>query len=125
MQILNAQLAVKRANKLITTHNKEHLIGLYLDSRNKCKYAEVISIGTINASLVHPREVFHPAIKKLATALIVLHNHPSGDLEPSEADRELTKRLNHGGKLLGIEVVDHIIFDKGEKHYSFREKGLI
>ena len=125
MQITNAKKAVQKARKQIQTYNKEHFIGLYLDARSKVKYAELISLGTINACMVHPREVFHPAIKKRSTAIIVLHNHPSGEMEPSDADRELTKRLHAAGKLLGIEVLDHIIFDRGEEHYSFRDKGLI
>jgi len=110
--------AIKKAKKLMTTHNKEHFIALYLNARNQCKYAEVISIGSINANLVHPREVFYPAIKKLITAIIVLHNHPSGGIEPSEADIEITKRLKHAGKILGIEVIDHIIFTKGDEYHS-------
>jgi len=114
MIIHEPRMAVEKAKKLITTHNKEHFIALYLNARNQCKYAEVVSIGTINSNLVHPREVFYPAIKKLATAIIVLHNHPSGGMEPSGADIELTKRLKHAGKILGIEVLDHIIFSKGD-----------
>ncbi len=89
------------------------------------KYCELISLGTLNANLVHPREVFYPAIKKLSASIIVLHNHPSGEVDPSEADRILTQRLAEAGKLLGIDLQDHIIFDRGEKYYSFKNEGLI
>ena len=72
-------------------------------------HKETISIGTLNASLVHPREVFKPAIECLAASIIVAHNHPSGGCEPSEADVMLTGRLSDAGKLLGVEVVDHVL----------------
>lgn len=118
MIIDKPQFAIKKAKKLISTYYKEHFIGLYLDTRNKVIYSEVISIGTLNACLVHPREVFSPAIKKRAASIIVLHNHPSGNLEPSQPDIELTRRLKESGRLLGIEVIDHLIFDKGDDFYS-------
>jgi len=82
---------------------KEHF------ARNQLVHKETISIGILNASLVHPREVFKPAIEHLATSIIIAHNHPSGGCEPSAADLELTKRLSDAGRLLGTEVVDHII----------------
>jgi DNA repair protein RadC len=95
-----------------------------LDARNKLITKETISIGTINSSLVHPREVFEPAIRELAVAIILVHNHPSGDPTPSEDDIALTKRLIEAGKILGIEVTDHIIIGKN-KYFSFKERGLI
>ena len=88
---------------------KEHFVVLYLNARNQLIHKETISIGTLNASLVHPREVFKPAIEYLAASIIVAHNHPSGGVEPSEADVMLTGRLSDAGKLLGIEVVDHLV----------------
>ncbi len=88
---------------------KEHFVVLYLNARNQLIHKETISIGTLNANLVHPREVFKPAIEHLAASIIVAHNHPSGGAEPSEADLELTKRLADAGKLLGIELTDHVI----------------
>lgn len=93
----------------IRTAKKEHFVALYLNARNQLIYKEVISIGTLNASLVHPREVFKPAIDNLAAGIIVAHNHPSGDIEPSEADLALTRRLVDAGVLLGIEVRDHLV----------------
>ncbi|PIR57719.1 MAG: hypothetical protein COU71_02660 [Parcubacteria group bacterium CG10_big_fil_rev_8_21_14_0_10_38_31] len=88
---------------------KEHFVVLYLDSRNQEIQREVISVGTLNESLVHPREVFESAIKNNAASIILAHNHPSGDLEPSEADIEITKKLIHAGKILDIRIADHVI----------------
>jgi DNA repair protein RadC len=105
-------------------NKKENFVVLYLDARNKLITKETISIGTINASLVHPREVFEPAIRELAVAIILVHNHPSGDPTPSEDDISLTKRLIEAGKILGIEVTDHIIIGKN-RYFSFKEKKLI
>ena len=88
---------------------KEHFIVFYLDSRNQEIHKEIVSVGTLNESLVHPREVFESAIKNNAASIIIAHNHPSGDLEPSQADIEITKKLIHAGKILDIKIVDHII----------------
>jgi DNA repair protein RadC len=95
-----------------------------LDSRNQEIKREIISVGSLNANLVHPREVFEPAVKNLAAQVILAHNHPSGDSEPSEDDLELNKRLVEAGKILGIEVIDHIIIGKAG-FLSFKEKGLL
>jgi DNA repair protein RadC len=91
---------------------KEHFTVLYLNARNQLIHKETISIGTLNASLVHPREVFKPAIDHLAASIIAAHNHPSGGCEPSEADLELTRRLKEAGKLLGIELNDHLVITR-------------
>ncbi|MFA6536303.1 MAG: DNA repair protein RadC [Candidatus Paceibacterota bacterium] len=88
---------------------KEHFVVFYLDSRNQEIKKEIISVGTLNESLVHPREVFEGAIKNNASSVIIAHNHPSGDLEPSQADIEITKKLIHAGKILDIKIIDHII----------------
>jgi DNA repair protein RadC len=105
-------------------NKKENFVVLYLDARNKLITKETISIGTINSSLVHPREVFEPTIRELAVAVILVHNHPSGDPTPSEDDITLTKRLVEAGKILGIEVTDHVIIGKN-KYFSFKERKLI
>ena len=110
--------------KDIRESKKEHFVVLFLDSRNQQIHREIISIGTINASLVHPREVFEPAVKHLAVQVILCHNHPSGDLNPSEEDLTVNKRLVEAGKLLGIEVLDHIIVNK-DSFSSFKENGLL
>lgn len=88
---------------------KEHFVVFYLDSRRQEIQREIISVGTLNESLVHPREVFENAIKNNASSIIIAHNHPSGDLEPSQADVEITKKLIHAGKILDIKIIDHII----------------
>jgi DNA repair protein RadC len=103
-------------------YHKEHFYIIALNSRNY-SIAEV-SVGSLNASVVHPREVFAEAIKNKAASVILVHNHPSGDPEPSEDDLILTKRLVESGKILGIEVVDHMIITKNE-FFSFKEKKLI
>lgn len=103
---------------------KEHFVALYINARNKLIHKEVISVGTLTANLVHPREVFEPAMIRAATEIVVAHNHPSGDSEPSGADLEITKRLVEAGKILGIKVLNHIIITK-ENYFSFQDKGLI
>ncbi|MDB5259492.1 MAG: repair protein RadC [Candidatus Taylorbacteria bacterium] len=95
-------------------HNlpKEHLRGLYLNSHNRIIHDEVISIGTINANLVHPREVFRPAVEYSAAAIVLAHNHPSGVLTPSAQDVEITNQLIEAGKVIGINILDHVIITK-------------
>lgn len=93
---------------------KEHLRGLYLNSQYKLIHDEVISIGSLTANIVHPREVFKPALAHSASALILAHNHPSGDVRPSEADMEITKQIVAAGKILGIELLDHVIVTKNK-----------
>ena len=110
--------------KDLKNHKKEHFVIFYLDSRNQEIKRETISIGSLNANLVHPREVFEPAVRNLTAQIILAHNHPSGDPEPSEDDLEITKRLVESGKILGIEVIDHIIVAKND-FFSFKERKLI
>lgn len=91
---------------------KEHLRGLYLNSHNRIIHDEVISVGTLNSNIVHPREVFRPAIEYSAVAVVLAHNHPSGVPTPSQADIEVTEQLIQAGKMLGINVLDHVIITK-------------
>ena len=102
----------------IRDSKKEHFVVFYLNSRNQEIKREIISIGTLNASLVHSREVFEGAIKNNASSIIISHNHPSGDTEPSQDDIEVTKRLVHAGKILDIHIFDHVIVT-GETFKSF------
>ena len=81
-------------------------------------------MGTLNANLVHPREVFEPALKYSAAQIIAAHNHPSGDPKPSEDDRDVTKRLTEAGKLMGIDVMDHVIITKNS-YFSFKEEKIL
>jgi|SRR3989344_2625745 len=92
---------------------KEHLIAVFLDSKNKIIKDEVISIGTLDSSLVHPREVFKEAIKNSASAIILVHNHPSGDCEASLEDKRITEIMKESGELLHIRFLDHIIIGGG------------
>lgn len=108
----------------IRDHKKEHFIIFFLDSRNQEIKRETISVGTLNTNLVHPREVFEPAVKNLAAQVILAHNHPSGNPEPSEDDLGLNKRLVEAGKILGIEVIDHIIVTKS-LYFSFQQERLM
>ena len=91
---------------------KEHLAVFYLNSRTEVIKREIVSVGTLDAAMVHPREVFENAIKLSAHSVMIAHNHPSGVLSPSEADIRLTSKLVNAGHLLGIEVKDHIIISK-------------
>jgi DNA repair protein RadC len=91
---------------------KEHLRGIYLNTHHKVVHDETISIGTLNSSLIHPREVFRPAVEYSAVAVILVHNHPSGVVTPSQADIDVTKQLVHAGKIMGIHLVDHVIVAK-------------
>src|SRR3989338_900258 len=103
---------------------KEYFIVFYLDVRNNVINKEVVSIGTLNASLVHPREVFEPAVRNLAAQIILSHNHPSGDPSASEEDIKLTKNLIEAGKILGIEIIDHVIVSQ-KGFVSMKEKALM
>ncbi|MEA3475814.1 MAG: DNA repair protein RadC [Candidatus Cloacimonadota bacterium] len=108
----------------IGNKKKESFYILSLTTRNNLISVDKVSTGTLSASLAHPREVFLPAIKNSASSVIIVHNHPSGDTQPSEDDLEITKRLIEAGKILGIDVVDHVIVSK-DSFYSFKEKNLL
>jgi DNA repair protein RadC len=104
--------------------SQEHFCVLLLDGRHRVLGEEVVSLGTLTASLVHPREVFRPAIRASAAALILVHNHPSGDPEPSPEDRTVTERLARAGELLGVPVLDHVVVaERGFR--SLREDGAL
>ncbi len=124
LNIKNPEAVVKAIRASIEDKAKEHFKLILLNSRNKTIGISTISIGTLTTSLVHPREVFKEALAHSAASVILAHNHPSGDPEPSEDDLKITKKLVESGKILGVEVIDHIIIGKNN-HYSFREKGFI
>lgn len=104
--------------------NREHFVGFYLNSRHQVLRRDIISIGSLNASIVHPREVYLPAIALSAASLVLAHNHPSGDPTPSEEDLAITRRLQEAGRLLGIELVDHVVVAR-DAYASFRERRLL
>lgn len=98
----------------IRDNKKEHFVVFYLDARNQTINREVISVGTLTESLVHPREVFEPAIRNNAAQILVAHNHPSGNIDPSSEDLRVTTRLKEASVLLGIGLIDHIVVTKNE-----------
>jgi len=103
---------------------KEYFICLYLNTKNHLIGKETLSIGSLNASIVHPREVFLSAIKRSSASIICVHNHPSGDPTPSSEDVEITRRLIDAGKIIGISLLDHIIIGDG-RFVSLTEQGLM
>lgn len=103
---------------------QEHFVCLYLNTKNQVIHKQTIFIGSLNASIVHPREVFKEAVRRSAASVICLHNHPSGDPTPSREDIEVTKRLAESGKIVGIELLDHLIIGEN-KYVSLKEKGYV
>lgn len=103
---------------------REHFAAFYLDTQGRAIERQIVSIGTLDASLVHPREVFEPAVSLRAASIIVAHNHPSGNLEPSREDIEITKQLVAAGKILDIQIIDHVIVTK-IGFTSSKKKGII
>ena len=107
-----------------STAEKEHFLLVTLDGSSQVIKQRVIHIGTLNQSLVHPREIFRPAIQDNSAGIIIAHNHPSGTLEASRADIQITDRLKEVAKLVGIELLDHVIISKNG-YYSFSDEGLL
>jgi DNA repair protein RadC len=122
--VTNPEEAFKLIKTNIDDYSKENFLVLSFDVRNKLIGVDNISKGTISASLVHPRETFESAIRKHAAQIMIGHNHPSGSLEPSEDDIKITKRISEAGKIMGIELMDHIIITKNN-FYSFKSNGLM
>jgi DNA repair protein RadC len=104
--------------------SQEHFVCLYLNTKNQVLHKKTVFIGSLNASIVHPREVFKEALRRSAASVICLHNHPSGDPTPSREDIEVTKRLVESGKIIGIELLDHLIIGEN-KFVSLKEKGYL
>jgi DNA repair protein RadC len=102
---------------------KEHFYVMHLDIRNRVNLVELVSLGTLTASLVHPRETFRRAVIAGSVSIIVAHNHPSGEVEPSDEDTKTTTSLHEAGNILGIKLLDHVIFTK-DKFFSFRENKM-
>lgn len=117
---------VKAVKQLIADKDREYLIVFLLNTKNKVNAVQVNSIGSLNSALVHPREVFKSAVMANAASIIIAHNHPSGDTYPSGEDVSITKRLYECSKILGIELLDHIIvgFDSND-YYSFKREEII
>ncbi|MET3682547.1 DNA repair protein RadC [Alkalibacillus flavidus] len=103
---------------------QEHFVALYLNTKNQIIHRQTIFIGSLNSSIVHPREVFKEAIKRSAASIICAHNHPSGDPSPSNEDIQVTRRLYESGKVIGIDLLDHLVIGD-EKFTSMKEKGYL
>jgi len=115
--------AAKVLRPLFEKLDREQFVVLLLDAQHKPIGINIVSVGSLTASIVHPREAFKPAILANAAAVIVAHNHPSGSVEPSPEDIELSRRLREAGELLGIRVLDSIVLGEGESIYSFVDSG--
>lgn len=104
---------------------RESLVAVAINIRHEPTHVEVVSTGSLTASIVHPREVFKMAILSNAYAIFLCHNHPSGDPRPSEDDRKITLRLKEAGELMGIPIIDHVVMGENGTFYSFKESGVI
>jgi len=107
----------------IANLDRENFVVVLLNTKNEVIETSTVSVGTLDASLVHPREVFKPAVRASAASVILAHNHPSGKVEPSQEDREVTRRLGEAADILGIEVLDHVIV--GDGYFSMKEHGML
>ena len=123
IKIRHAEDIVKLVEEL-KNKKQEYFLTFTLDGANNLIQKRTVFIGTLNQSLVHPREVFADAITDRAAGIIFVHNHPSGNVEPSKEDISITKKLIEAGKIIGINVIDHVIVGKSE-FYSFKERGLL
>lgn len=104
--------------------NQEHFVVLFLSTKNQIIHKQTIFVGSLNASIVHPREIFREAVKRSAASIICVHNHPSGDPSPSQEDIHVTRRIVEAGKVMGIELLDHLIIGN-HSFVSLKEKGYI
>lgn len=123
-ELTNPEAVVRLVKPLLAERKKECFFTVLLDARNRHIRIEKISVGSLDATVAHPREVFNPAVHDHAAAIIVVHNHPSGDPTPSGEDIQLTRRIAEAGKVLGIKLLDHVII-AGNNYYSFRSNGLV
>lgn len=123
-KITNAKDVYNQVSDELIPLKQEHFLALYLDTKNRIIKKHLVSKGTLNSSLVHPREVFNPAVKASANSIILVHNHPSGDPTPSKEDETVTKNLVNAGELLGISILDHVVIGNNE-FISLREKGVL
>ncbi len=125
-RVVNEVFASILKTEHATDRDKEHFWTVGLTTRNAIKYIDLVSRGTLNASLVHPREFFRMALMSAVSSLLLVHNHPSGNPEPSEEDLRITRRLRDAGRIIGIEILDHVIVGESVNGYkSFKEAGLI
>jgi DNA repair protein RadC len=123
-QFSNSRDLFERYRARFLAASKEYFLSLHLNSKNRLIREVLVSIGSLTCSVVHPREVFAPAVRDSSAALLFLHNHPSGDPQPSREDRDCTQRLLKAGKIIGIRILDHVILGH-EDYFSFADSGLL
>ena len=123
-QFSNSRDLFERYRARFFAASKEYFLSLHLNSKNRLIREVLVSIGSLTCSVVHPREVFAPAVRDSSAALIFLHNHPSGDPQPSHEDRDCTQRLLKAGKIIGIRILDHVIMGHDD-YFSFADSGLL
>lgn len=116
---------VDLVKEFLQGEDREHFVAVYLNTKNEPTAIHTVSIGTINASLIHPRELFKVAINANSAGILLFHNHPSGDCQPSQEDIKITKRLMEAGDIMGIKIIDHCILGDSNQFYSFKENNLI
>lgn len=125
-RIRSSATASELLHRYLADVDREHFVAVLLDRKNQVIGLHTVSIGSLTASIVHPREVFKIAILANSAAVIFGHNHPSGDPQPSQEDRALTARLVEAGKLLGIDVIDHTVIGDGtSRYFSFADAGIL
>jgi DNA repair protein RadC len=115
---------ISKIFSFLLTEAKEYFFTMHMDGKNRISCIDCVSVGSLNQSIVHPREVFKTALLSSAAAIILVHNHPTGDPSPSSEDIAITRRLKESGEIIGIKVLDHVIVGKGE-YLSFVERGLL
>lgn len=124
VKICNPSDVYQVVNKFIGSADREIFLAVHLSTKNKVNSIHVVSVGALDSSLVHPRECFKAALLSNAKSIVLAHNHPSGSVEPSIHDKQITQRLRQCGELLGIDVLDHLIISD-EGYFSFQEKALL
>ena len=123
-QYINSSRDLYEITKSMSEYKKEYVRGIYIDTRYKVIHDEILSIGSLDANIIHPREIFKPAISNSAYALFIIHNHPSGNSEPSLEDKFITHELVKIGELLQIPLFDHIVIGKNT-YFSFKEARIL
>jgi DNA repair protein RadC len=123
--VATAEDVVRLCGTQLRGLDREHFWALALSTKNRLLRMVEVSVGSLNASIVHPRELFKEAVRMSAASVIVVHNHPSGDPTPSGADLQLTRRLAKAGEVLGIELLDHVVLGDGGAYVSLREMGVL
>ncbi len=129
-EYFQGELAIKSSADVVSRFDslrretRENFMAVHLDTKNRILCLDPVSVGSLNASIVHPREVFKSCLLSSAAALILIHNHPSGDPTPSQEDHAITSRLKEGSELLGIRLLDHVIIGDA-RHFSFADQGLL